>query len=60
MKFSSAFVIIFNSILAKGYVPASSKVRAQVFWHHEDKDVTPPKYSENLILLPDITLELVR
>ena len=60
VKFSSAFVNAYNSILSKGYVPASSKVRAQVFWHHEDKDVTPPKYSEYLILLPDITLELVR
>lgn len=60
VKFSSAFVNAYNSILSKGYVPASSKVRAQVFWHHEDKDVTPPKYSEHLILLPDITLDLVR
>lgn len=60
VKFSNAFVNAYNSILSKGYVHASSKVRAQVFWHHEDKDVTPPKYSENLILLPDITLKLVR
>lgn len=60
VKFSSAFVNAYNSILSKGYVPSSSKVRAQVFWHHEDKDVTPPKYSEHLLLLPDITLDLVR
>lgn len=58
VKFSSAFVNAYNSILAKGYVPSSSKVRAQVYWNHDADDTNPPKWRKDLIILPDITFDL--
>ena len=54
VKFSGAFTKKLQALGAKGYIPSSAKVRVQVFWHHEDKEVTPPKWHHYMILLPDI------
>lgn len=54
VKFSGAFTKKLQALCAKGYIPSSAKVRVQVFWHHEDKEVTPPKWHHYMILLPDI------
>ena len=58
MKFSGAFTKKLQALGAKGYIPSSVKVRVQVFWHHEDKEVTPPKWHQDLILLPDMVLTM--
>lgn len=54
VKFSEAFTKKLQALGAKGYIPSSAKVRVQVFWHHEDKEITPPKWHQDMILLPDI------
>ena len=54
VKFSGAFTKKLQALGAKDYIPSSAKVRVQVFWHHEDKKVTPPKWHHYMILLPDI------
>lgn len=54
VKFSGAFTKKLQALGSKGYIPSSAKVRVQVFWHHEDKEVTPPKWHHYMILLPDI------
>ncbi len=58
VKFSEAFTKKLQALGAKGYIPSSAKVRVQVFWHHEDKEVTPPKWHQDMILLPDIVLTM--
>lgn len=58
VKFSEAFTKKLQALDSKGYIPTSAKVRVQVFWHHEDKEVTPPKWHQDLILLPDIWLTI--
>ena len=58
VKFSGAFTQKLQTLGAKGYIPSSAKVRVQVFWHHEDKEVTPPKWHHDLILLPDMVLTM--
>ena len=56
VKYSSAFQARLLELQGKGYVPVSATVRFQVYWHHEDKDVEPSRWREDLILLPDILL----
>uniref|UniRef100_UPI003FF0A90C hypothetical protein n=1 Tax=Candidatus Cryptobacteroides bacterium TaxID=3085639 RepID=UPI003FF0A90C len=58
VKYSEAFTKKLQALDAKGYIPSSAKVRVQVFWHHEDKEVTPPRWHHDLILLPDIVLTM--
>ena len=60
VKFSEAFLNTYNSVIARGYVPSSARVRAQVFWHHEDKESVPPVWHEDIILLPDITFDITQ
>ncbi len=58
VKYSEAFTKKLQALDAKGYIPSSAKVRVQVFWHHEDKEVSPPKWHHDLILLPDMVLTM--
>ena len=60
VKYSTAFSDKVNALISCGYTLLSGEVRFQVYWHHEDREVTPPAWREDLILLPDLLLSIGR